>query len=408
MPSTPEALIAIYEDLHRHPELGGQEHRTAAVVADHLRPLGYDVTTGVGGTGVVATIERGAGPTVLLRADMDGLPVREDTGLPYASTATARTADGEEHPVMHACGHDVHVTCLLGAAAELAGDGEWRGRLMLVFQPDEETGNGARAMVADGLYERFGKPDVVLGQHVAPLPAGVLGVHPGAAFAASDSLRVVLHGSGGHGSRPEATVDPVVLGAATVLRLQTVVAREIAGSDMAVVTVGSFHAGTAPNIIPDEAVLQLSIRTTDEHVRTRVLTAVERIVRGEAATAGAPREPEIETVDATPTVVNDVDACARVTAAFQAAGGHLVVDPGTVTGSEDVGILADEAGVPCAYWLLGGADPALFAGATTVEELKRVVGELPSNHSPRFAPLPAPTLASGVAALVTAARSFLG
>lgn len=408
MPSTPETLIAIYEDLHRHPELGGQEHRTAGIVADHLRTLGYDVTTGVGGTGVVATLERGAGPTVLLRADMDGLPVREDTGLPYASTATATTADGKEHPVMHACGHDVHVTCLLGAAARLVEDREWQGRVLLVFQPDEETGNGARAMVADGLYERFGKPDVVLGQHVAPLPVGVLGVTAGPAFAASDSLRVVLHGSGGHGSRPEATVDPVVLGAATVLRLQTVVAREIAGSDMAVVTVGSFHAGTAPNIIPDEAVLQLSIRTTDEHVRARVLAAVERIVRGEAAAAGAPREPEVVTIDGTPTVVNDAGACARVTAAFQAAGGHLVVDPGTVTGSEDVGILADEAGVPCAYWLLGGADPALFAGATTVEELKRVVGELPSNHSPRFAPLAAPTLESGVAALVTAARSFLG
>ncbi|XBB67988.1 amidohydrolase [Nocardioides sp. WV_118_6] len=408
MPSTPEALIAIYEDLHRHPELGGQEHRTAGIVADHLRTLGYDVTTGVGGTGVVATLERGAGPTVLLRADMDGLPVREDTGLPYASTATATTADGKEHPVMHACGHDVHVTCLLGAAARLVEDREWQGRVLLVFQPDEETGNGARAMVADGLYERFGKPDVVLGQHVAPLPVGVLGVTAGPAFAASDSLRVVLHGSGGHGSRPEATVDPVVLGAATVLRLQTVVAREIAGSDMAVVTVGSFHAGTAPNIIPDEAVLQLSIRTTDEHVRSRVLAAVERIVRGEAAAAGAPREPEVVTIDGTPTVVNDAGACTRVTAAFQAAGGHLVVDPGTVTGSEDVGILADEAGVPCAYWLLGGADPALFAGATTVEELKRVVGELPSNHSPRFAPLAAPTLESGVAALVTAARSFLG
>jgi len=410
MPTTPDALTAIYEDLHRHPELGGQEHRTAGIVADHLRTLGYDVTTGVGGTGVVATLERGegGGPTVLLRADMDGLPVKEETGLPYASTATATTADGEEHPVMHACGHDVHVTCLLGAAAQLVADDGWRGRVLLVFQPDEENGNGARDMVADGLFERFGKPDVVLGQHVAPLPAGVLGVHAGAAFAAADSVRVVLHGQGGHGSRPEATVDPVVLGAATVLRLQTVVAREIAGSDTAVVTVGSFHAGSAPNIIPEQAVLELSIRTTDEHVRAKVLAAVERIIRGEAAAAGAPREPEIEYLHAFPAVVNDAAACTQVAAAFQDGGQHLVVDPGPVTGSEDVGILATEAGVPCAYWLLGGADPALFAGAATVDELRRVVADLPSNHSPRYAPVAGPTLASGVTALVTAARSFLG
>ena len=404
---TIDELVATYEDLHRHPELGHQEHRTAGVVADRLTALGYDVTTGVGITGVVGVLERGAGPTVLLRADMDGLPVLEQTGLPYASTATVVGADGESVPVMHACGHDVHVTCLLGAAAELAAASDWAGRLVLVFQPNEEGGGGARSMVDDGLFDRFGVPDVVLGQHVAPMPVGILGVTPGPAFAASDSLRIVLHGAGGHGSRPEATVDPIVLGAAVVLRLQTVVSREVAASETAVVTVGTFHAGTAANVIPDRATIDVNIRTTDPRVRAKVLAAIERIVRGEAAAAGAPTEPEIVAVGSFPTVVNDAAACARATEAFAAAGRFLVVDPGSVTGSEDVGILADAAGAPCAYWLLGGADPALFAGATTVEQIRAVVDDLPSNHSPRFAPAARPTLETGVVALVSAARAWL-
>ncbi|WGX95367.1 amidohydrolase [Nocardioides sp. L-11A] len=407
MPATLDDLVAIYEDLHRHPELGRQEHRTAGIVAEQLRTLGYDVATGVGGTGVVATLTRGEGATVLLRADMDALPVREATGLPYASEATATGADGTETAVMHACGHDMHTTCLLGAAATLAADTHWQGRLLLVFQPDEEGGGGAQAMVDDGLFARFGTPDVVLGQHVAPVPVGVLGVRSGPAFAASDALRITLHGAGGHGSRPETTVDPVVLGASVVQRLQTVVSREVAATETVVLTVGSFHAGTVANVIPDRAVLDLSIRTTDPDVRRRVLAAVERIVRGEAAAAGAPREPEIETLNSFPAVVNDAAACDRVREAFAGEGRWVVVDPGPVTGSEDVGILADAAGAPCAYWLLGGADPALFASATSIDEIRRVVDGLPSNHSPRYAPLAGPTLESGVAALVAAARSWL-
>ncbi len=407
MPIELDALIATYEDLHRHPELGRQEHRTAGIVAEQLRALGYDVTTGVGGTGVVGVLERGQGSTVLLRADMDALPVLEATGLPYASTATATNADGETVPVMHACGHDIHTTCLLGAAAALADDDGWQGRLLLVFQPDEEGGGGAQAMVDDGLFERFGTPDVVLGQHVAPVPVGVLGVRSGPAFAASDSLRITLHGAGGHGSRPEATVDPVVMGASLVQRLQTVVSRDVAATDTVVVTVGSFHAGVAPNVIPDNAVLGLSIRTTDERVRASVLAAVERMVRAEALAAGAPKEPEIEVRDSFPPVVNDAAACEQVSEAFTDAARWIVVDPGPVTGSEDVGVLAEAAGAPCAYWLLGGADPALFAGATTIEEIRNVVADLPSNHSPRYAPLAGPTLESGVAALVTAARAWL-
>lgn len=402
-----DELVAIYEDLHRHPELGRQEHRTAGIVADRLRSLGYDVTTGVGGTGVVGVLERGDGSTVLLRADMDALPVREVTGLPYASSQTATDASGETVPVMHACGHDMHTTCLLGAAAELAQDEAWRGRLLLVFQPDEEGGSGARSMVEDGLFERFGTPDVVLGQHVGPLPVGVLGVRSGAAFAASDVLRVTLHGSGGHGSRPETTVDPVVMGAALVQRLQTVVSREVAATDTVVVTVGSFHAGAAANVIPDHAVLGLSIRTTDEKVRERVLADIERMARAEATASNAQKDPEVEVLLAFPAVVNDAAACDRLRGAFADAARWVVIDPGQLTGSEDVGILADAADAPCAYWLLGGADPALFEGATTVDEIGGVLVGLPSNHSPNYAPLAAPTIDSGVAALTTAARSWL-
>lgn len=402
-------LAAIYRDLHAHPELGFQETRTAALVAAHLAALGFETTTQVGGTGVVGVLRRGTGPTALLRADMDGLPVLEATGLPYASTQRGTDASGDDVPLMHACGHDVHVTCLLGAAAELAADANgWAGTLILVFQPAEELGAGARAMVDDGLIERFGRPDVVLGQHVVGLPAGLLALHPGVAFAAMDSLRIVLHGRGGHGSRPETTVDPVVMAAATVLRLQTVVSRELAGTELAVVTVGSLHAGSAANIIPDDATLLVSVRTIDDAVRTRVLAAIERIVRAESAASGAALDPEITIVATLPSLINDAGASARTTRGLDAHfAPSRVIDPGLVVGSEDVGVLADAAGAPCVYWLLGGADPGLFGGATGAEDIARLSRSLPSNHSPLFAPVIDPTLARGVAALVSAARTWL-
>ncbi|MFD0687479.1 amidohydrolase [Actinomadura fibrosa] len=401
-------LASVYRDLHAHPELAFHETRTAAIVADRLRALGYDTSTGVGGTGVVGLLRNGDGPTALLRADMDALPVREETGLPYASTAEG-VDGGDTVPLMHACGHDMHVTCLLGAAAVLAADrSAWRGTAMLVFQPAEEVGRGARAMVDDGLYERFGRPAVVLGQHVAPVPAGFLGLRRGPAFASADSLRVVLHGRGGHGSRPEATVDPVLMAAATVMRLQGVVSREVAGGSTAVVTVGALHAGSRPNVIPDRAELLLSVRTFDPHVRDAVLAAVERIVRAESAASGAPRDPDIAITESFPAVINDPEACARTEQGFGAdLGPGLVVDPGPVTGSEDVGILADAAGVPCVYWLLGGADPQAFAGAEDFAALKRIAHGLPSNHSSRFAPVIEPTLTTGVKALVSAARTWM-
>ncbi|WP_307858889.1 amidohydrolase [Microbacterium esteraromaticum] len=402
-----EDLAGVYRDLHAHPELSFAETRTAGIVAERLRALGFAVTEQVGRTGVVGVLQRGTGATVLLRADMDALPVAEQTGLPYASTVTA-LRDGKDVPVMHACGHDMHVTALLGALTALATQDDWSGRIIAVFQPAEEQGAGARAMVDDGLYDRFGTPDVVLGQHVAPLPAGAIGLRPGASFAASDALRITLYGRGGHGSRPEATIDPVVLAASVVLRLQTIVSREIPGTDTAVLTIGSIHAGDAANIIPDSAELQVSIRTFDTAVRRRVLDAVERIVRGEAITAGADRAPLIEAMHSFPAVVNDPAAVERVRGALASdLAGVMVVDPGVVTGSEDVGILAAETGAPCVYWLLGGADPAEFAGRTTVAELAARVIELPSNHSPLYAPVIMPTLAVGVRALTAAARNWL-
>lgn len=406
---TPAELASVYRDLHSHPELSFQEHRTAALVAERLAGWGYDVTEGIGGTGVVGILENGPGATALLRADMDGLPVLEATGLDYASTRRGTDPAGNDVPLMHACGHDVHVTCLLGAASALAADrSTWSGRLMVVFQPAEEVGAGARAMVADGLFERLGRPDVVLGQHVGPFPAGMIGIHPGMAMSASDTLHIRLHGRGGHGSRPEAAVDPVVMAAATVMRLQTVVSREIGGTETAVVTIGSLHAGTKENIIPDHAELGLNVRTFDPLVRDRTLAAIERIARAEAEASGAPAPADVEHIDYFPPLLNDEAAVARTRSAFsERFGAERVFDTGPLTGSEDVGVLADSAGVPCAFWFLGGADPAVFAGASTPEQMMAAMRELPNNHSPHYAPVIEPTLSVGVEALLTAAREWL-
>ncbi len=401
-------LAEVYRWLHAHPELSDQEVQTADLIATSLASLGYAVHPGVGGTGVVGLLRRGEGPTVLVRADIDALPVAEDTGLPYASTARGIDPDGRDVPVMHACGHDMHITCLLGAAAQLAADPSWTGTLMLVAQPAEELGTGARAMIADGLYERFGRPDVVLGQHVAPLPAGFIGLHPGPAYASTDWLKVTLFGKGGHGSRPEACVDPIVMAAAIVLRLQTIVSREVAGGDSAVVTVGTLHAGTKMNIIPDTAELEVNVRSYDPHVRDRVVAAVERIIKAEAAASGAPREPQIVYAASLPYLYNDPAGSARTGDALRAVVGERLIDPGAVTGSEDVGLFATEAGVPCVYWLLGGAEPSVFAGAATPADMIRIMAGIPSNHSSGYAPAIEPTIGIGVSALVAAAKEWLG
>ncbi len=395
-------LERLYLDLHRHPELSFAETRTAAELAARLVADGYEVRTGIAGTGVLGVLRNGPGPAVLLRADIDALPVEEKTGLGYASTVRAIDAEGHEVPVMHACGHDMHATWLSGAAALLAERRTaWSGTLLVVFQPGEETGGGARAMIEDGLFEIAGTPDVVLGQHVTPGPAGWVLTRPGVLMAATDAVRVTLHGRGGHGSRPETTVDPVVLAASVVLRLQTIVSREISATDSAVVTVGALHAGTAHNVIADHATLDVNVRTFEPHVRTRVLAALERIVHAEARAAGAPRPPEITELSSFSATANDEAATGDLTAAFERhfPAGRVWEAP-LVTGSEDFGDFGRAAGVPSVFWLVGGKDERAVLDALAAG---RFEDDIPSNHSPLFAPVLHPTLRTGVETLVVAA-----
>lgn len=398
-------LEALYKDVHSHPELSMQEVRTAGLVADHLRAAGFDVTTGVGKTGVVGLLRNGDGPTVMLRADMDALPVEEATGLPYASKVTAIDREGNAVPVSHMCGHDMHVTWLCGAIKLLAdARSTWRGTLMAVFQPGEETAEGARAMIDDGLFERFPKPDVVLGQHVMVGPAGTVAGRAGAITSAADSLQIRLFGRGAHGSMPQASVDPVVMAAATVIRLQTIVSREVAATEAAVVTVGVLQAGTKENVIPDEAIIKLNVRTFDAGVRERVLAAIERIVNAEAEASGAPRKPEITSLDHYPLNVNSLAASDRLADAFRGHfGAERVLETGPAPASEDFGSFGAEWHVPSVFWFVGGTDPELYAQAKQSNRLN----ELPVNHSPKFAPILHPTLRTGVESLVVAVWAWL-
>jgi hippurate hydrolase len=398
-------LEALYKDVHSHPELSMEETRTAGIAADRLKAAGYAVTTGVGKTGVVGLLQNGDGPTVMLRADMDALPVQEATGLPYASNGTATDREGRTVPVGHMCGHDMHVTWLAGATRLLANARTtWRGTLMAVFQPAEETAEGAQAMIDDGLLKRFPKPDVVLGQHVMVGPAGTVAGRQGAITSAADSLQIRLFGRGAHGSMPQASIDPVVMAAATVMRLQTIVSREVAAAEAAVVTVGVLQAGTKENVIPDEALIKLNVRTFDAGVRTRVLAAIERIVNAEAEASCAPRKPEITTLDQYPLNVNDPDASRRVVEAFRGHfGGERVRETGPAPASEDFGSFGSQWHAPSVFWFVGGTDPDVYAKAQAANRLN----DLPVNHSPKFAPVLHPTLRTGVEALVVAARAWL-
>jgi hippurate hydrolase len=395
----------LYRRLHQHPELSHQEYRTAATIAERLQHDGFRVHTGVGGTGVLGVLGNGDGPTVLLRADMDALPVRETTGLPYASTATGTDGDGNVVPVMHACGHDVHVACLLGAARLFARQpGAWRGTLVVLFQPAEETGDGARGMVDDGLAGIVPRVDVALAQHVLPLPAGRVGTLAGPVLSAADSIRVTVHGRGAHGSMPQAAVDPVVLAAMIVVRLQTVVSREIAATETAVLTVGSIQAGNTANVIPDSAQLLLNLRTYDDATRSTMLDAIRRIVTGECHASGSPRDPEFEMLDRFPLTDNDAATTELVAAAFTDffadRAGVLPRQPA----SEDFSDIPRALGVPYTYWGIGGADPHSYRRA---EQAGRVAQDLPVNHSPAFAPVLQPTLDTGTQALVVAALAWL-
>src|SRR5690625_4539550 len=398
-------LEKIYKDIHAHPELSMHETRTAELAAGHLRAAGYEVATGVGNTGVVGLLHNGNGPTVMLRADMDALPVAEATGVDYASKVTATDDDGNPVPVMHACGHDMHVAWLAGASSLLAQSRDaWHGTLLVLFQPAGEPAAGARAMIADALCKRFPGPAVILGQHVMVGPAGVVAGRDGPITSAADSLQIRLFGRGAHGSMPQASVDPVVMAAATVLRLQTIVSREVAAAEAAVVTVGALQAGTKENVIPDEAIIKLNVRTFDEGVRQRVLAAIKRIVDAEAAASGAPRLPEITTLDRYPLNSNDPEATKRAAAAFR---GYFSDDSvrtvGAAPASEDFGSFGAEWGVPSVFWFVGGTDPDVYARA----KAENRVNEIPTNHSPQFLPVIHPTLEAGVAALVVAACAWL-
>lgn len=397
-------LEAIYQDLHRHPELSMQERRTAGIAADYLAAHGFAVTRGVGGTGVVGVLRNGAGPTVMLRADMDALPVAEATGRAYASRVVARDEEGVEVGVSHVCGHDLHVTWLMGAARLLSEHRDaWSGTLLAVFQPGEEVGRGAQGMMDDGMAERFSKPEVILGQHVMVGEAGTVGYRSGTILSAGDSLKVKLFGRGAHGSMPHTAVDPVVMAAATVMRLQTVVAREVAPLDSAVLTVGALQAGSKENIIPDDATLKLNVRTYRDEVREQVLGAVKRICCAECAASNAPREPEFTTLNAYPPTENDAAATARVAAAFQRQFGANSFETPPAPASEDFSVFGRRWGVPYVFWFVGGTDPQAYRDAKARGQLSSI----PSNHSPQYAPVLHPTLKTGLQAMLAAASAWL-
>jgi hippurate hydrolase len=398
------ALLDTYRDLHRHPELSHHEAATSAFIAQELRPLGFAVTERVGryadgsqAYGVVAVLDNGPGPAVLLRTELDALPVTEATGLDYASHARSRNQAGDDVGVMHACGHDIHMTSLLGTARTMVAlRDRWSGRLLLIAQPSEEVIDGAKAMLADRLYARFGRPDYAIALHDTPLlAAGTVAVEAGPVLANASTVEVTLRGIGGHGASPQSTKDPIVMAAEFIMALQTIVSREDAPTDPAVVTVGTIHGGTKSNIIPDEVQLGLTVRAFSEPVRLRILADIERIAKGVALTAGVPpyRAPLIvidpNHADAT---VNDAALAARLRAVFVrmlGAGQVIELPPSTV--SEDFGQfgLEDHSIPTTLYWL--GAMPV-----ERLEESRRTGVPLPSLHSSRFAPLPEPTIRTGV------------
>ena len=394
---------ALYLDLHQNPELSAHETQTAAKLAGRLRGLGYEVTEHVGGTGIVAILKSGPGPTVMLRTELDALPVEEKTGLPYASKVHAKDDAGHDVPVAHACGHDLHMASLVGTAAILAhSKGTWHGTLLLIAQPAEETISGAKAMIADGLFRRFPKPDVGVAMHVDNLlPAGQAGITPGIYNTNADSLRITIYGKGGHGSAPQTAIDPIVIAARTILALQTITSREVKPGEMAVITVGYIQAGTKNNIIPDHAELGLTVRTYKDDIRKQILAAIARITKAEAEAGGAPREPLIEHYEATDSVYNDPALAQRLRAPLEAAlGKQNVITTEAITPSEDYAFFIEQ-GVPSLYFSLGGADPEKYALAKATGVM------LPSNHSPLFAPDVDPALHAGIAAEVAVLRNLL-
>jgi len=394
---------SLYLDIHQHPELSGHEAQTATKLADRLRNSGYDVTESVGRTGVVAVLENGAGPTVMLRTELDALPVEEKTGLPYASTVRIKDDAGRDVPVMHACGHDLHIAAIVGTAQIMAkSKATWHGTLILIGQPAEETISGASAMVKDGLFTRFPRPDAVVALHVGnELPAGKVGIVSGIYNTNGDSLRITIYGKGGHGAAPHNTIDPIVIAARTILALQTITSREVKPGELAIVTVGYIHAGIKNNIIPDQAELGLTVRTYKPDIRRQVLAAIARITKGEADAAGAPRSPSVERYEGTDAVYNEPALAQRIRAPLEAAlGKDNVVTEEPIAASEDFSVF-EAQGIPGIYFSLGGADPEKLAQA-------RAAGtQLPSNHSALFAPDVDRSLHTAIISEVAVLRNLL-
>ncbi len=401
-------LVALYHQLHANPELSSQEEKTSARLAEELRHNGYEVTTDVGKHGVVAVLRNGSGPTVLVRTELDALPVKEQTGLPFASRVIARNAAGSEVPVMHACGHDIHMTCLVGVARLLASiKDRWHGTLVLIGQPAEETVNGARAMLKDGLFVRFPKPDVCLALHdKADLPAGMIGYNPGYMLAGVDGVDITVRGVSGHGAWPHMTKDPVVLASEIILALQMIVSREIEPGQAAVVTVGSIHGGTARNVIPEEVKLGLTVRWYTEEVRQKALEAIRRIARGQALSAGVPEDRlPIVTVaeEPTPSTYNDPQTAERVAKAIRLwLGTDKVQLTKPVMGGEDFSEFGrTEDKIPiCMFWV-GGVNRAVY------EESLRTGKTLPSLHSSLWAPDAEATIRTGITAMTAAILEWL-
>jgi amidohydrolase len=393
----------LYLDLHQNPELSGHETQTAQKLAAHLRSAGYEVTEHIGGTGVVAVLKNGLGPTIMLRTELDALPVEEKTGLPYASRVRTKDDVGRDVAVMHACGHDLHMAALLGTAEIMArSEDTWHGTLMLIGQPAEETIGGAKAMIADGLFTRFPKPDIAVALHVGnEHPAGRVAITPGIYNTNSDSIRITIYGKGGHGAEPHTTVDPVVIAARTILSLQTIVSREVRPGEMAVVTVGYIQAGTKNNIIPDQAEMGITVRTYKSEVRNQILAAIGRIAKAEAAAADTPRAPSVEHYEGTDLVFNNPALAEHLRAPLEAAlGKNNVITAEPIAPSEDFSYFIEQ-GIPGFYFSLGGADPEKLARA------KASGNRLPSNHSPLFAPDVDPALHTGIVAEVAVLRNLL-
>ncbi len=396
-----------YKEIHQDPELSCQETRTASIASQHLKSLSFEVHERVGGHGVVGVLANGSGPTVLLRADMDALPVSEDTGLPYSSTKTMKDVDGKEVPVMHACGHDMHVTSLMATASLLhAARSKWMGTLIALFQPNEELAGGAQAMVDDGLYTKFGipLPDIVLGQHVfSTLPAGVVSLGPGPMLAAVDSLEIRIYGKGGHGTRPDIAIDPILTASHIVVRLQSITSREVKPGETAVISCGSIHGGEASNIIPDYVDLKLTIRAYNPQIHDKLLESVRRVVRAECEASGVVKEPRFKTIMHAPSTINDLEKSSILSSAFKAYFKEKAWDMEALPGSEDFSVLARACNAPYLFWMYGGTEPQQWDEAKKAGKLN----EIPFNHNAGFKTVVQPTMRTATDAFALAALTFL-